>query len=359
MRSARFVWKASAAAIVTTLTCSAPALADTVYTTDGSSIVGTIQEIHTGTLVLMSEVVGRLEIPMDKVANITTSGTVHIELDSGDTLQGMMEDLGADTSVMRSEVGDVAAPPGKIVMLWPEGAKSPRERVAREKAEAELEAAKPKWTVTLEAGFQQKEGNSETIDARGQFHAKRKTSDDLLHFYARANYSEEDNKRSDNEYIGGVLYENSLTERWFGFVRGELEYDEFEDIDLRATVSMGPGYYWIKRDHQDLKTRMGLGYRHETHNNGTSNDDLILDLGLAYRLDIYDWAQFVHSTKYSPDFEDFDDYLIDADTTLVIPLKKDQWKWKLGIRNEYNAQPGPGKERLDNTYYSSIVLELK
>jgi len=48
------------------------------------------------------------------------------------------------------------------------------------------------------------------------------------------------------------------------------------------------------------------------------------------------------------------------DTALAVPLgNSDIWKLKLGVTNEYNSQPQPGLDRLDNTYYANIVLELK
>ena len=62
---------------------------------------------------------------------------------------------------------------------------------------------------------------------------------------------------------------------------------------------------------------------------------------------------------YSPDFEEFDDYRLDVDTALLMPLKSDNLKLKLGMRNEYDSQPVAGNERLDNTYYANLLLELK
>ena len=33
--------------------------------------------------------------------------------------------------------------------------------------------------------------------------------------------------------------------------------------------------------------------------------------------------------------------------------------WHARMTNEYNSQPQPGLDRLDNTFYTSIVLTLK
>jgi hypothetical protein len=92
---------------------------------------------------------------------------------------------------------------------------------------------------------------------------------------------------------------------------------------------------------------------------GETRDAAVIDLGLNYRCNLGDWAQFTHAASYAPDFEDFDDYRLNLDTAIVLPFKKDNWKLKFGIRNEYNAKPQSGIVRLDNTYYANVVLDLK
>jgi len=139
----------------------------------------------------------------------------------------------------------------------------------------------------------------------------------------------------------------------------ELEYDEFEDLDLRATAAAGLGRYWIKKDEHEFKTRAGLGYRHEAFNNGVTRDDAIADLGMDYRVDIAPWLQFTHSGTFIPSLEDFGDYRLNLDTAFIFPLKNDAWKLKLGMRNDYNSNPTGDLERLDNTYYANILVEIK
>lgn len=204
-----------------------------------------------------------------------------------------------------------------------------------------------------------KEGNTESLNARGRLDVIRKTKDDLLSFFLSVDYSEQDDLRSQNEYRGGISYENMLNERTFWYTRLEMEFDEFENLDLRSTAAVGLGYYWLRKDDHELKNRLGIGYRHEAFNNDISKDEAVLDLGLDYRVDIAPWLQFTHSTTFSPGFEDFDDYRLDVDTAVILPLQSDKLKLKLGIRNEYNSQPQSGIERLDNTYYANLMLSLE
>lgn len=357
MRTASFVtsvWVSFCAFVGT------PVLADTVLFTDGSRIAGSIEQLSGEKIVIATEIGGTLELDATKIAAITTDKPVTVEFASGDRLVGTIE-LSEDesSSVMHTALGDVTVPSGQIKAVWLPGTDSPEVRALKEQAEQTKKALTPECSLTLEGGISRTEGNTDTLDARGRLDVIRKTDDDLLNFFLAADYSEQDNKRSKNEYRGGIKYENMLTNRAYWYARVEMEYDEFENLDLRSTAAAGLGYYWLKRTEHEFKNRAGLGYRHESFDNGTTKDEAVLDLGLDYRVDISPWLQFAHSATYSPGFEDFDDYRLDFDTALVVPLKSDNLKLKLGMRNEYNSRPQGDNERLDNTYYANLMLELK
>lgn len=340
---------------------SSQARADKVVTTDGSQIIGIVQRLAEGKLIIETSFAGTLQIDMTRVKSIVTDAKVNVSLASGDLLVGIMSfPEGGDGQVVETALGPVSIGSVAITAVWPEGQPSPQAIAARSELEKRLEAVKPKWTTTLEAGGQFVEGNTDKLQGRGQLDVRRKTGDDLLRFYASADYSEEDDKRSRNEYKGGVYFENTLDTRWSWYTRFELEFDEFEDLDLRSTVAGGVGYYWLKDEKRELQTRFGAGYRHETYDNDDTTDDLVLDLGLDIRLELPSRMQFTHTTAYSPSFERFSDYRLFLDTALTIPLAdSDAWKIKFGVKNEYNSRPQPGLHRLDSTYYANLVLQIK
>lgn len=353
------VWLAVCAGSVAHVACVATARADVVHTADGSRLVGTIKVMSGDKLVIETDIAGRLEIDAAKVVAVETSAPVTVEFDSGDRLVGVMTAPGGgDSSVMQTALGELEVDAGRIKSMWRVGEPSPEVVAERELAAKRLEAYKPDWNFTLEAGVNMTEGNTETLNARGRLDLKRKTQDDLLAFFLAADYAENNDIRNRNEIRGGVTYENDLTQKWFWYSRLLLEYDEFENLDLRSLAAAGVGYYWIRRPEHELKNRMGVGYRHEAYNDGVTRDEAVLDLGLDYRVDIAPWLQFTHTANYSPEFEDFDNYRLDFDTALLVPLKPDVLKFKIGMRNEYNSRPRGGLERLDNTYYANLVITL-
>ncbi len=335
------------------------ASADVVVTTDGSRLVGTIEQLAGGKLRIATDIAGVLEIDAAKITSIESTDKLNVQLSTGDRLVGPV-DASAAGSIVHTAVGDLNVTAHQIDSVWREGSDSPEVLAERARAEVEIAALKPKWGMTIEGGARRTEGNTDTRSANGRFEVRRTTKADLLKMYLAADYREENKKRTENEYRGGVLYENNLRERWYWYVRTEFEHDEFENLNLRATAAAGLGYYWIKKEPHELKTRWGIGYRHESYeDDGGTVNDVVTDLGLDYRIDMAPWLQFTHATTYTPSLETFSSYRLDFDTAFSFPLKKDQWRLKLGMRNEYNSRPDTGLDRLDNTYYTNIVMDLK
>lgn len=347
------------AIVVLLLAPAGAVLADVVHTSDGSKLVGKITHWSGDKLVIETTIAGTLELDGSLVVGVETDEPVVVQFTSGDRLIGRVE-LADDgkSSVVHAAIGEITVTTEEIAAVWQPGADSPEVIAVKEQAEETRKALTPTWTVALQAGGSRREGNTDKRDARGRLDIIRKTKKDLLTFYLAASYSEEDDTRSENEYLGGIMYENKFTDRWYWYSRLDMEFDEFENLDLRSTAAAGVGYYWLDKPEHMFKTRLGLGYRHEAFTDNVTNDVAIIDLGYNYRLDIAPWVQFTQGFTYSPDFEEFDDYRLDIDTALLFPLKNDNLKLKLGIRNEYNSMPQPGIDRLDNTYYINLVLQL-
>ncbi|MFH1749015.1 MAG: DUF481 domain-containing protein [Planctomycetota bacterium] len=341
-----------------------PGTADVVTLTDGSRLLGQVERLGEGKLVLVTKFAGTLEIDAAMIASIQTDQPVNVGMDSGDRLVGPVEwKHEIDRAVVRTEMGGVPVNVSRITDIWPRDGKSP-EVIAMEaqvaKAREEAEAARGKWSATLEAGLLCKEGNTDVFNARGRAELRRQSSDDLLKFYVSGEYAEENDERNTSEVKGGAYYEYLFTPRWFAYGRMDLEYDEFENLDFRFSSAVGAGYYWIKKPEHELKTRAGIGYLHESYMDGITRDAAQAEVGLDYRVDIAPWVQFVHGTIWYPTFDSLQDYRLVSDSALLFPLGgSDVWKLKLGALFEYDSIPNPGYERLDQTYYANILLDIK
>ncbi len=344
--------------------CVSVATADVIVLTEGSRLNGKIDRLADGKLTVITDFAGTLQIDASLVESIETDRPLVVGLESGDRLIGPISSLpDNEGALVQTQMGGIPVNVDKIQAIWSKDGKSP-EALAMEaevaKIRAEMAAKEPKWTGSIDAGIFYKQGNKEVVNALGHAEVRRQTDDDLLRFWALGNYSKESKVRNVAEAKGGAYYEYSFTRRWFAFGSTEFEYDEFENLNLRAILSGGAGYYWLRRPDQELKTRGGVAFMHESFMDDQQTNTGMLDLGVDYRLDLAPWLQFKQSVTYYPTCRSTRDYRLVSDSAFLIPLaNSDVWKLKLGASYEYDSLPPPGVDRLDETYYANILYEIK
>ena len=366
-----------------------PALADDVYLESGSKLAGTIQRLHEGRLVIDTDFADALEIDATKIAGIDTDRELAVTLTGGDRITGVLRyEPGEGQRLTDTSLGDLEIEASEIAGLSElrgaggaggPGQPAPRAAEAESEAETETEeeiadlkekheeevaelrerqeALRHPWTGEIALGLQGENGNNERLAFHGRAEARRETPLERLLFYLEGDYAKENGERTANEIIGGAKFERDIAERWFTYGKGEIEFDEFENLDLRTTISGGLGYFLIEEEDQELKAHAGLGYQHESFDSGVAEDEAIVDIGYDYRLDLNDRLRLTHSLTYFPTLGDpFTGYRLTGDAALEVPItEEERWKLRLGARSEYDAEPQPDIDRLDTSYFIDLV----
>jgi len=325
-------------------------LADEVHLADGSKIIGTVTRIAGGKVTIKTEFAGDLSIDAAKIKGISTNEPLNVQLESGDIAVAKLQyDAAAGTQSVQGEVvGNKPVELTQVTSSWPKGEENP-----------EIVAQRAKWKVRIDLGLNGQSGNSELINFNGGLTVKREAPGDRLTLYALGRYSRDNGVRSSNEIIGGARWEVDITDRLYWYINGELEHDEFESLDLRATATTGLGYFVIREKETEFKVHGGIGYQHESFDTGDTDDQAILDLGWDFRKDIAPWLQFVHSLNVNPSLEDISDIRAVMSNAVEIPLVADKsWKIRLGIKHQYDAQPEPGIDRLDTFYFANLGIDF-
>ncbi len=317
---------------------------DEVRTTGGSVLVGRVVSIAGGTLTIETEFGGVVPIPMANVAAVTTDEPRTVRVGATHETQGTLRVEDGRQLLVKSD----RYQPLSLAHLT----------VLQDLGVPIVEPPRANWTGRAELGLTGKSGNTDRIDARALVSATRTGERDRLMLTLRGAYAEVEGARSQNEVMGTQIYERDVSPRLFVFEKLELEYDEFENLDLRATLTGGLGYFLLRSERQELKVRGGLAYQHEEFSNGvsTSEDSFLAEFGYDYRLDVSKWFRYTSRFGYYFEPADVDEWRIDAENAAEIPLsQKSGWKLKFGVRNEYDNTPQPGIEELDTTYYTSLV----
>ncbi len=112
----------------------------------------------------------------------------------------------------------------------------------------------------------------------------------------------------------------------------------------------------IKKDHQSLVARSGIGYRYTAFdNNAQDESSATLDFGLAHTYRFAERFKMKNEFTFVPSIDDFSNYRAVHDSGLEIPVGSgENWKIRLGIKNEYESVT-TAKEKLDTSYYTKMI----
>jgi len=335
------------------LTASHQALAiDHIYTHDGAKITGQITAINADTVIIKTDYAGDLAIQRDKVASLKTDAPLSVRLKTGTTLTGKFEQQNNTLSIASADAAATTSL-SDIKESWQPSDTDPELVRLEELRQAELK----KWSHELYGDISGKNGNSDQSSIALGFASELAGKDDALKFYGKLDQAERDGEDTSDEMIVGAEYTAFTSDPWGWYVRTEFERDDFENLDLRALLGAGLNYRVFNEPKHSLSLRSGLGYRHETFNDGTTQQSPSLDFGLAHAWQFADWGKIENNLTYAPAIDDFNDYLLTHDSGVEIPLGLSElWQLKFGLRNDYKSLPAEGSDNLDTSYYSRIQL---
>jgi len=343
--------------IVTGLLCSSSLMADEVLLTNGSRLIGQVRKLADEKIIVDTEFAGQIKIDISTIRGITTNTPVSIELQSGDrTIGKLLYSPEGGQKITTTPLGLIGIDFGKVSAIWTQGDDSPD--VSQLKAS--LAKAQKPWSARLHLGLNGETGNTDRLAVDGRMELRRETDSERLLIYAQGRSSRENGTDTVKEILGGLKLEVAVDEKWYVFGNTELEFDKFENLDLRSSVSGGVGYFVTKNTDEEFKIRAGVGFQHESFDTGNTDDQAVADLGWNYRKKISGSWLFTHNTAIFPTFEDINDFRLVMENAVEIPLATNlKWKFRLGIRNNYDAMPEKGIDRLDTYYFLNIVADWK
>lgn len=208
---------------------------------------------------------------------------------------------------------------------------------------------KPQWESTAALGFTLTRGNSETLLATATAGTRKKWLDNELSFGGDGTYGESTVNRTNktttaNSAKGVVQYNRLFTERLFGYLRVDGMFDDVADINYRAVVSPGVGYYFIKNTNSDLCLELGPGYLFENVG-GAEHNYATLRVGEKFHYALSDRARLTQSAEWVPQLEDFQNYIVNFLIGVEADLTADK-KFTLGVflYDNYDNIPAPGRK---------------
>lgn len=332
------------------LSTSSSLLADSVGTTDGSIIQGKVLRASGGVVEIQTAFAGVLKIQQSDIATLSTDSPVFLRYKGGNTIQGAVSTAAGREVRVAGPGAWGTGPVDNVEAVWIDPADSPEAKAAA--------AAKRAWAFEASVDVMGAQGNTDSLATAVGFSATLAGPEDKLAFYASYTRAELDGETSADNAKGGVDYSAYFTERASWYVREEIGTDKIKDLDFYSNSAAGLGYAVIKKPNQELTFRAGLAYRYEAYAEDDDVSTPALDLGLSHTYSTEKW-RLVNKLVFLPSLEDFNNYRIQHDSAIELPLAAARWKIRIGIANDYVSEPQPGKEKLDTTYYTRFVLSWK
>jgi putative salt-induced outer membrane protein YdiY len=332
------------------------ARADEVLLTDGSKIVGQVEQLADGKIKVMTQFAGELTIDASKVQSITTAKPMAVQLKDGERVIGNLSVTPEGMQqVVRANATTMPVPVPQVTNIWAPEQDSPEVAALKAKVNAKL------WSFHAEVGLDGQTGNSEIINFNARAHAIYQTDADMMRLYVLGRYSRNNGVGSAQQELGGIdLEHNFAHSNWFAFGNVELENNRYTDVALRTSIAGGAGYHIVRDEDLTFDVRGGPGFEHDSYYNGApSKDTAIAELGEFLHWKAEPWISFEHNIVYYPTLRELSDYRIVMENGAVIPISKDKmWNLHLGVRNEYVSQPVLNFKRLDTFYFLNLGVDF-
>jgi len=221
--------------------------ADEVKLKNGDRLTGTVTRLDDKELTLKTEYAGDLKIKRDAIQSIETADALSVSLKDGQNLMGRLK-LGEGKVEVASETTGVIAAKEADVTLF-------RSKADQEAYAKEIERMKNPWLVDLwtgavDLGYAQARGSAQTNTINSSARVLRTTTRDSINAYFLSLYSKNTNNGlsvlAANSIRGGLKYDLNITLKMYTFGSTDLEFDEFQRLNLRVAPAGGLGYHWIK-----------------------------------------------------------------------------------------------------------------
>jgi putative salt-induced outer membrane protein YdiY len=332
------------------------ARADQITLSNGDRLTGKVIDSNEKQLLFDSEAAGRLIIKWELVSGLTTSGPIAVGLADGQMLRGTVVAEGARWNVRTESAGSVTVAKPVIAYL----------RATEQQAlyEAELNRYRNPgltdlWTGMVDFGYAATRGNARTSNVATSASADRLTSRDKIgarftSVYA-SNRTAGRGLTTANAIRGGASYSLDVTKKIFAFASVDLEFDEFQALDLRFVPAGGIGYHIVKNDRGFVDLLGGVSMNREFFSTGlrrTSAEALLGD-ELSWKLN----ERLAVKQKLSifPNMSDPGELRVNFDLTTVTAL----WKWfgwQFTVSDRFLSNPVAGRRKNDILFTTGLRL---
>ena len=342
-----------------TLFSATSLLADQVSMKNGDRLSGEIIRFDGKELILKSEFAGEVKIPWDAVTTVDSTNPLYVGVKDGQTIVGLVSTEQSQIHVRTEQAGLVTLPREAITGI--------RNRAAQRTYETEIQRLRdPRivdlWTGHVDLGYAQSQGNAETTNITVNGVAARETPRDKIQVNFTSIYAQNDTTGESivtaNAIRGGVSYNLNVTPKFYVFASTDLEFDEFQSLDLRFVPAGGFGYHVFKTDRRRFDLLGGASLNREFFSTGLNRTSGEALLGEEFIYNFSENSLFREKLIIFPNLTNTGSYRINFDSTFQSSLLK--WlAWQVTVSDRYLSNPVMGREKNDILFTTGLRFIFK
>lgn len=212
-----------------------------------------------------------------------------------------------------------------------------------------------RWESVASLGVTLTRGNSETFLGTIGVNSQRKWSKAEALLGANAGYGEntvkddagnEETTTTDKYAKGFGQYNYLFSDKVYGGLRVDAQYDAVAGVDYRVTLSPLVGYYLIKKPETMLGVEAGPGFVAENLSDEKSDQYVTLRLAERFEHKFGDKGKVWQSAEFLPRLEDFGDYVLNAELGASAAITK-AIELRIVLQDTYRSEPPSGRENND------------
>jgi len=335
------------------------AAADQVRLRNGDQLTGSIVRADEKTIVLKTGYAGEIKIDRAVVTSLSADTPLSLELKDGQKVVGTVETRGSEVRVATADTGTVTTTLDRVAAVRNKEEQAAYEQqIERYRNPGLLDL----WTGYVDTGMALARGNSKSQTINTAVVAERATSRDKIavsftQLFSRTT-TQGANVTAANAIRGGLRYNLDITRKLLAFGFTELEYDEFQALDLRFVIGGGLGYHIFKNERGFWDLGLGANSNREFFATGLrrTSAELLLAEESSYALP--GGSKFAQRLAFYPNISNTGAYRINFDAGTVTKLNT--WMdWQVTVSDRYLSNPIFGRKKNDIIFTTGLRLNFK
>jgi putative salt-induced outer membrane protein YdiY len=336
-----------------------PLFAGQVEMKNGDRLTGAIEKYDGKNLVMKSEFAGTVTIPWDAVTSISSETPLYVGLKDGEVIVGEVTTVKNEFEVNTKETGKVTSPRQAVEFI--------RSKAEQTAYETQIERYQhPRivdlWTGHVDFGLATSQGNVNTTSLNVTANASRSTSRDKIAVYFTSLFAKSDASGESlvtaNARRGGITYSLNVNSRLFAFGTIDLDYDEFQDLDLRFAPAGGLGYRLVKTDKMRFDLNGGASLNREFFSTGLDRTSGEALLGQEFNYDLSEKTSLTEKFVLFPNLTDTGAYRMNLDTSATTALLR--WlAWQFTVSDRFLSDPVAGRKKNDILFTTGFRITFQ